>query len=180
MHKKLKLSNSNSYALVSENDFEKVKERGTWRLHKTGYVCRDTMHNGKPATEYLHRFILGLHFGDNLVADHINGNKTENTRENLRILTQGQNAQNITSPNKKGTSQFRGVSKDKNSWRGSVNVPGEKRKMKSFKTEKAAALWAYQERLKHQPFAPRDKYLDELIAQEQKPNYYQMTIFDIK
>ena len=43
---------------------------------------------------YMHREILGLRRGDGLQADHINGNKLDNRRANLRIVTAATNGQN--------------------------------------------------------------------------------------
>jgi len=74
----------------------------TW--HSLGaYVA--TKINGK--TKYLHRLIMGE--PNRRVVDHVDGNPSNNTRENLRVCTIQQNIMGKRAhPNK--TSRFKGVS----------------------------------------------------------------------
>lgn len=147
-------------ALVNKEDQQRVEEAGTWHLHATGYVYRNKTENKQTRTIYLHRFIVGLEYGDGLVIDHIDGNKLNNTKENLRVLSPGENCQNKTKT--KGASKYRGVSKHRDGWVGSVNVPGGDRLRRVFETEDAAALWCQEQRDKHQPFANPDPEVVEL------------------
>lgn len=80
----------------------------TWRLDKYGYVMRKTTVRGKKArTVFLHREVIGCSDSSVLV-DHCDGNKLDNRRENLRLASISQNAQNR--PKKPGCSSvFRGV-----------------------------------------------------------------------
>jgi hypothetical protein len=149
------------YAIVDREIAEKVEAAGPWFIHKTGYIYRNTSINGKAVTIYLHRFILDLQPGDGLFADHIDGNKLNNTSSNLRAVTHAQNNQNITKP--RGSSRFRGVSKQGNRWQAQV-CSGKKRLRKIFSSEKEAALWADAVRREHHPYATPDPELERIKA----------------
>jgi hypothetical protein len=55
----------------------------------------------------MHRRILGLSRGDPLESDHINGDRLDNRRSNLRAVTRAQNNQNVR--HKPGRSGHRNV-----------------------------------------------------------------------
>ena len=57
----------------------------TWRLGRTGYAVR--WRDG--GTIYLHREVLGLERGDGLEADHVNRDRLDNRRANLRAALGG-------------------------------------------------------------------------------------------
>lgn len=74
--------------IISEEDVEKVSKY-QWRKDKqTGYWYTYI----KSKKMYLHRFITKNNTSN--PTDHINGNKNDNRRENLRICTHKQNARN--------------------------------------------------------------------------------------
>ena len=60
---------------------------------------------------YMHRIILNAPTGK--VVDHINGDKLDNRKDNLRICNQSVNGLNRTKNNLNNTSGFRGISYDK-------------------------------------------------------------------
>lgn len=149
------------YALVDYKDRQRVEEFGPWFKHKTGYAFRNITVNKKRRTVYLHRFVVGLEYGDERLADHIDGDKLNNTSDNLRIISAGENCQNIT-VSRGNTSRYRGVSKCKDTWVGSVNIPNEGRVRRFFTNEDDAALWCQEMRDKHMPFANPDPAVVEL------------------
>ena len=85
---------------VSPEDFEwasNLKWSALWNpFTKNYYAVNIAWIPGKKTTypRYLHRMVLGLERGDKRQADHIDRNTLNNTRQNLRIATQTQNAMN--------------------------------------------------------------------------------------
>ena len=87
--KELILSNSCLTALVDDSDFNLVKEF-KWDLLANGYIRGYIPYEQKLIL--LHRFLLNIEKGQEI--DHINRNKLDNRRENLRICSHLQNCQN--------------------------------------------------------------------------------------
>ena len=115
-------------------------------LNKDGYA------QGKlnDITFLLHRFVIEANKGDPKV-DHINGNKLDNRRSNLRFVTSTQNSQNR--PKKEGTtSKYIGVCKRQYDygikWIARIRI-GDKRLEKTFKDEEHAAYWYDTQAIKH-------------------------------
>jgi len=108
--KKIKLKND-VFALA--DDDTEIPEK--WHLDSGGYVIRLTSRNdlndsGRRKIIFLHRLIMNAKNGE--IVDHINGDKLDNRRSNLRIVNKSQNAINskIRIDNKSG---FKGVYFDK-------------------------------------------------------------------
>lgn len=76
-------------ARVSPEDVPLLASR-RWCQMRTGYVS--SYDQGTDATSYLHRLIMIP--GDGLQVDHINGIRSDCRRENMRIVTFKENAQN--------------------------------------------------------------------------------------
>lgn len=74
----------NKIVKLDKEDYEKINSY-LWHLDKNGYAQSSI---GK-----MHRFIMNAKKGDSIV-DHINGDKLDNRKENLRFVTFSQNAQN--------------------------------------------------------------------------------------
>ncbi len=88
--------------LIDEEDYDFVAFK-QWYIQSEGYVC----HRDHTGTHYLHRFLMRP--PDGLQVDHINGDKLDNRRCNLRLCTNQQNSWNIKNNRKKKTSLYRGV-----------------------------------------------------------------------
>jgi hypothetical protein len=88
-------------SLVDNDIYDKVGKYKWWCSHD-GYAWRRI--NGKPTP--LHRYILNAQDGQ--IVDHINRDKLDNRRVNLRFCTVGQNACN-SKMRKDNTSGYRGV-----------------------------------------------------------------------
>jgi hypothetical protein len=104
----------------------------------------------------MHRQILGLEQGDSRLGDHINGNRLDNRRQNLRIVTKAQAAQNRKA-NATGLSGLRGVSFHKNRkvrpWMAEGSVNGQRYYLGYFDTAKEAGQVAKSFRDKFMQFA---------------------------
>lgn len=101
-----------AFALVDEEDYERLTVY-RWGLTAAGYARRQGVDGqGRPRGVLMHREILQLVIGDGLAVDHVNRNKLDNRKMNLRRVTAGENSQNQT-PRARGTSTYRGVSWDK-------------------------------------------------------------------
>jgi hypothetical protein len=96
--------------------------------------------DGVRATFHMHRYLVGLGPGDKRQVDHINGDKLDNRRENLRVGLQILNRQNLAARTD-GTSRYRGVffSKKAERWIGRVMVNWRSKHIGTFKTEIEAA-----------------------------------------
>lgn len=69
---------------VDKEDYEKIR-RHKWLVYDSGYVKARILKK----CVYLHRFLMNCPEG--MTVDHINHNKSDNRRTNLRICTQREN-----------------------------------------------------------------------------------------
>ena len=81
---------------------------------------------------YLHRFVLKAKKGENV--DHINGNKLDNRKENLRKCTRSQNFANRKKYTN-NTSGYKGVSKHGNKWQADIQINGKSKYLGIFELE---------------------------------------------
>lgn len=98
-------------ALVNDEDYE-VLGKHKWTAHSCGYAYREVKGPGVARVAVLmHRVIVELASGSPIPAkmqvDHINGDRLDNTRANLRLATQSQN--NANSKKRAGRSRYRGI-----------------------------------------------------------------------
>lgn len=124
-------------ALVDDEDFERVAAH-KWCYMTAGYGARSIAEGGKRKLVYLHRFILQPKKGAHV--DHINGDRLDNRRSNLRTCTHQQNRQN-SKHYASNTSGHKGVSFDKTTgnWKAYINVDGRLVHLGRFETAEAAA-----------------------------------------
>ena len=102
--------NTNTVFLIDKDDLDKL-EGSLWYM-QGDYIASRRM-------GLLHRLIMNCPKG--MTIDHINHDKLDNRKSNLRICTQSENSQNI-GKKKTNTSGYKGVSLDKNTgkWRASI------------------------------------------------------------
>lgn len=79
-------------ALVDDSDYENISKYN-WCLDKDGYAVSGLWVNGKTKNIKMHQLIAGKIEG--LVIDHINHNKLDNRKENLRHITRQANAMHM-------------------------------------------------------------------------------------
>lgn len=94
-------------AIIDDEDFDRVSAY-TWCFDR--YACRGVW---KSTKVYMHKFIFGK-VPEEFLVDHINGNKLDNRKENLRLIGRRGNA--LNSNKKWGKSGIRGVVKHRNKW----------------------------------------------------------------
>ena len=87
---------------------EPILAQHRFYLVKAGYYVAHVYVNGKRTTKRIHQLIMG-EAPDGMVVDHINRDRNDNRRANLRFVTFSQNSQN-RNVNKNSVSGFRGVS----------------------------------------------------------------------
>lgn len=120
-------SNTNEQFFFDLEDYEKIKDY-TWFVGKNGYL-----YSKKDEKFYLfHRMILNIENRDVLV-DHINHNKLDNRKNELRIINKQNNARNrqITSSNASGFIGTR-IRCDKKKYEAYINLDGVKVHLGSF------------------------------------------------
>lgn len=122
-------------AIIDADDVDKVKNI-KWRMNCNGYV-----HNNSDTSIFLHRRILNT----DCLVDHINGNRLDNRKANLRIATKSQNQMNV---------DYKGIYPSKNKWIAKIKLNGKQVHLGMFvyRDEALYARW-YAEKLVFKDFA---------------------------
>jgi hypothetical protein len=135
--------NTGNELLVDDEDFEWVSKY-RWFEHRNGYVRRNhTFTDGVRRSWMIHRAILNAPKGTQV--DHINGNKLDNRRENLRLATPAENTRNRKPP-KYNTTGYKGVCPGEGRFKSYIQVSGKQAHLGYFDTAEDAArmynFWA--------------------------------------
>lgn len=111
-------SKSGEISIVDDDDFERVSQ------HRWYYSC------GRKGNRYfaasagkilLHRFIMNAQVGTQV--DHLNGNKLDNRKKNLRICSNAQNNRNKKKKHRENNySEFKGVTWNKKAKKFQVGI----------------------------------------------------------
>ena len=132
----VKLNIGKTFTFVDLTDYEYLKQ---WNWCFDGrYAYRREFKSGKVTKFYMHKQLLSTPKGFD--TDHINGDKLDNRRCNLRIATRGQN--NANTPKQKGcSSRYRGVCwhSQRNKWKAEIKVNQTKKHLGVFINEEDAA-----------------------------------------
>jgi len=123
------------YAIVDREHYDKVIEH-SWQFHSQGYAANTNI------GELLHQFIIFMEVDFYIgIIDHINGDKLDCRRENLRLTNKSVNMQ--TSKKRKGTSsKYKGVCyiKRVDKWLVYINANGSRSYLGTYSSETEAAL----------------------------------------
>lgn len=124
--------------LFDPEEFDLIKPH-KWRLTKDGYLLTSDPANRQTGI-YMHRLIMQP--SSDMQIDHINGNKLDNRRSNLRLCTRQQNHCNVPAQRKKGKlSKFKGVTRTQSGrWSAVIKSNGVFTYIGRFKDEADAAL----------------------------------------
>jgi hypothetical protein len=187
--------NNNVYTKISIEDKDKVLNfngtRPVWHLHTTGYITTTVPYKDGYLTLYLHQLIMDSHLEDNKnmkkTVDHINRDKLDNRRENLRFATM--NEQNLNKGKQKrqknacllpdGIKQSdlpihvcynkRCYNKENNSWREFFTIEKNHPKLdKTWESSKSNNV-SITEKLEQTKL--KLKYLNGKINEEPKPEF---------
>ena len=117
------------FAIVDDEDFEFLNQwKWTYGMGgngRVGYAHRRVYHDGTSDLVLMHRLLSKA--PDGMDVDHINGDKLDNRKSNLRVCTQSQNMMNrgLQKNNKSG---FKGVSRHSQSgkWWARIAKDGKK------------------------------------------------------
>ena len=139
-------------AIVDDEDYDKISHL-TWRVNIirrhncrpqiTAIASLPRQKGVKRKTVSMHRVLMEALHGDitGKIIDHIDHNKLNNSKSNLRFATRQQNSANMRKKNGNSSSQYKGVCyvgyKNK-PWRMTIKVNG-KAQTKCFATELEAA-----------------------------------------
>lgn len=126
MSKQIQLSKG-KYTIVDDEDFEYLNQ-WKWCVNSAGYAVRTVnfkTSSGKKTTTTIrmHRVILKPLPG--MQVDHIDNDKLNNQKSNLRECTNEENGRNKGLPNT-NSSGFKGVEKRNRRWRAAIKVSQRK------------------------------------------------------
>jgi hypothetical protein len=137
MPKEIALSQG-KIAIVDDSDYEWLIQ-WKWCLYNCGYAVRNESRKVGHSVILMHSQILRTPQGK--CADHVNGNRLDNRRENLRICDFKENSRNsmIRHDNKSG---YKGVywNKTNRSWTTQIAIDGKSFHLGNFQDVKDAAL----------------------------------------
>lgn len=122
--------------IVDDEDYNRLNSH-QWYYTSHGYAKSDKL-------DYMHRFILNAPV--NMEVDHINGNRFDNRKCNLRLVSKDENLRN-TSKRKHSTNKYKGVRVKEINFRkkpyyATITINKKKIHLGYFKTEIEAA-WCY-------------------------------------
>ena len=171
----MELNISGYTVLIDDEDWEKVS-KFKWSISKEGTAYYERLKgNVFPVTNVkvdgvwrsrsMHRVLLGLVHNEPVVVDHINGNRRDNRKSNLRVCTQANNNCNVHG-RKDNLSGYKGVSIKTGTdlWVSQIQVKGKKYFGGYHSTPEAAAIAYDKLALKlHGEFAhtnfPKENYI---------------------
>lgn len=129
-------------AVVDDEDYELLMKY-KWYF-SSGYAVR-WLYFGKKdgktvqSMESIHRTILGLGKSDkSIFVDHINGNRLDNRRQNLRLCTAQQNAWN-SGARKTSKTGKKGVSKNGGGFMAQIRIKGRTKHLGTYRTVEEAS-----------------------------------------
>lgn len=133
--------------LVDLPDFERLKELGwhwtaSWNTNANGYYATHGEYQvgaGSVKTHLMHKFLMGTTASEQV--DHLNHNKLDNRRSNLRVASRSENGRNRIGANRNSQSGIRNVTRSHRRWIVQLYVNGRVREVGHAATpEEAGAL----------------------------------------
>ena len=128
--------NNGGQFIFDLEDYDKIKNY-TWSRRNEGYAGCTRKENGKPRIYNAYRIIMGVE-DSKLEVDHINGDKWDNRKCNLRIVTHADNTKN-RKLDKRNKSGYTGVKETKTgTWNAQIYCDGKCINLGTYKTKEEA------------------------------------------
>lgn len=167
--------NGGHVAKVDKNILLKIP-LGVWHLNGEGYAVTNTA----SGSVYLHNVVMGEIDKNGKVVDHINGDKLDNRRSNLRLITRQQNNMNRGANKVRKDTHYKGVIlHESGKWQARIGIDGKKVYLGYFKTPEDAARAYNDAALKHHGEYAKLNDLDIELA-ELKHRVEGLTGWDLK
>lgn len=132
--------------MVSPEDYIHYSQWKGWQLnHPKGYAgrtIRKPEDKSKFRIVYMHRLIANA--PDGVEVDHINGDRLDNRRENLRLSNRSNNLLNKRVASSKSTTGYIGVEVHRDKFTARINIMGKRTYIGTFNTASEASN-AYQQ-----------------------------------
>ncbi len=135
MTKEIYLSNG-GVVLVDDDDYDQLSQR-KWRRSNNGYAYREVSIKGKRVSIYLHKEIMPTDRGWQV--DHIDRDRMNCRKSNLRYCTPSQNGYNAPKRNSPTSSIYKGVSWNGKKWEVLIQANGQRIYVGRFDDEIEAA-----------------------------------------
>jgi hypothetical protein len=123
------------FALVDDADYNQLIQF-RWLYSPHGYAMRTYTKNKRRYFIQMHREIMNAQPGE--LVDHIDRDRLNNTRSNLRIVDRSQNMWN-RNPNKTSAVAYKGVSKHVRGYHARIRVRGQRIHLGYFDDPRLAA-----------------------------------------
>lgn len=138
---------SGTFFIIDDEDYDLVSQF-RWHLSRKGYaqaMVPARLHDKYPVYEIqVQRLLMHDVVDKKSVVDHINRNKLDNRRSNLRICSIQKSNMNRAKINFKRkqsiTSKYKGVWLDRNKWRTAITVNGKRIYLGRYNKEEDAAI----------------------------------------
>jgi len=127
------------FTIVDDEDFRWASQF-CWNF-SGGYARHGFRQDGKIKTVLLHHLILGRP-PVGFEVDHVNGNRLDNRKENLRFATSAENKHNRGFTREKTSSQYKGVCWNKRieKWQAQIRIANKQFHLGLFTSELEAAV----------------------------------------
>ncbi|WP_223996484.1 HNH endonuclease [Burkholderia gladioli] len=130
---------------IIDDDCVALLSRFSWRLNSYGYAITNiAREDGSRTAIAMHRMIVGRDIGD-LQVDHINGDRLDNRRANLRLCSFTENTRN-RGMHKNNKSGFKGIYAKRSRWVAAIKLNYRRIYLGAYPTPEEAhevyCLWA--------------------------------------
>lgn len=146
-----------AYSLIDNEDYDKVSAH-RWCRDANGYAVSAFYIDRKTFNIKLSRYLTDAPKG--MDVDHINRDKLDNRKKNLRICTRSQNNINqLAKSNNSSGHKGIGWDKARSKWRAQIKVNGKSKSIGRFENlEDAIVAYREQAKIAYGEFLPKEIY----------------------